>query len=524
MSQEEIKKIITQEFFKCSQDPVYFMKKYCYIQNRNRGRILFNLFPFQEKVLTHFKEQDNIIILKSRQLGLSTLAAAYSLWLMLFHKDKNILILSITQLAARNVLSMTQFMYDELPKWLKIPNVEYNKLTFKLKNGSKMRAASSNSDSARSEAVSLLIIDEAAFIDSIEDTFTSAQQTLATGGQCFVISTPNGVGNWFHQTWSKAEIKENTFLPLKLPWYIHPERDQTWRDKQTKDLGPRKAAQECDCDYLTSGDTVFPSEDLAYYETTNIKDPVERRGVDSNLWLWESADYTKDYMIVADVARGDSADFSAFHIIDIQEATQVGEYKGKISPKDFGNLLVGIASEFNEALLVVENANIGWATIEQVLSREYRNLYYSSRGDQETVESYMNKMENDKLVPGFTMSLRSRPLVIAKMMEYIREKSVTIKSKRLVEEMRVFVWNNGKAAAQDGYNDDLVMSFATGLYVRDTALRLRQQGLDLTRAQLSSFNKLNDRTAIFTNKPKVIDDMYTMKIGNETEDLTSWLK
>jgi hypothetical protein len=158
--------------------------------------------------------------------------------------------------------------------------------------------------------------------------------------------------------------------------------------------------------------------------------------------------------------------------MDVEGATQIGEYRSKVSPRDFGNILVGIASEYNNALLVVENASMGWATIEQILEREYPNLYYSSRSDQDTVESYMTKYERGNLVPGFTMSMKTRPLVIAKMMEYIRDKSVTIQSKRLLEEMRVFVWKNGKAQAQNGYNDDLIIAFATSLYVRDTALRV----------------------------------------------------
>ena len=228
-------------------------------------------------------------------------------------------------------------------------------------------------------------------------------------------------------------------------------------------------------------------------------------------------------MVVADVARGDSQDYSAFHIFDIENAVQVAEYKGKLSPKDFGNVLVGAASEYNDALLVIENANIGWATIEQVLEREYRNLFYSSRSQTETVESYMNKWDTDKLVPGFTTSAKTRPLIIAKMMEYVRERSVTIKSKRLVNEMRVFIWKNGKAQAQSGYNDDVVMSFAIGLYVRDTALRLRQQGMDLVRAQLSSFTNLNQRNpAVITTVDKMKNNPYNMETPNGDEDI-SWI-
>lgn len=520
---QDIKKIIAQEYVKCAKDPAYFMKKYCYIQHPTRGRILFNLYPFQGKVLHLFKDHQYIITLKSRQLGISTLAAAYSLWLMLFHKDKNVLALATTQATARNLVSKTMFMYDQLPKWLKLPAVEKNKLSLRLKNGSKITAKSSNADAARSEAVSLLLIDEAAFIDNIEETFTAAQQTLATGGQCMALSTPNGIGNWFHQTWEKAESGENSFLPIRLPWTVHPERNQDWRDQQNADLGPKMAGQECDCDFLASGDTVFDTDDMAFYEQTYQKDPMERRGVDGNLWVWEGVDYSKSYMVVADVARGDGQDYSAFHIFDIEGATQVAEYKGKIAPRDFGNMLVGIASEYNEALLVCENANIGWATIEQILEREYRNLFYSATNNMETVESYMHKYERDKLVPGFTMSARTRPLVIAKMIEYIRDRSVTIQSKRLMSEMRVFVWKNGKPQAQDRYNDDLIISCATALYVRDTALRLRQQGIDLARAQLSSFSNLNQKNkAVIRSVGSQQNNPYLIDNGQTQEDI-SWL-
>ena len=521
--QDQIKKVITQEYVKCAKDPVYFMKKYCYIQHPTRGRILFNLYPFQEKVLQLYKDNQYAITLKSRQLGISTLVAGYSLWLMTFQKDKNILTLATTQATARNLVTKVQFMYDQLPKWLKMKAVEKNKLSLRLKNGSRIKAASSNSDAARSEAVSLLVLDEAAFIDNIEETFTSAQQTLATGGQCISLSTPNGVGNWFHKTWARAQTKENSFLPIKLPWTVHPERNEAWREQQDADLGPRMAAQECDCDFLSSGDTVFEPEDMTYYEETQMQEPVERRGVDGNMWIWESPDYSKDYMVVADVARGDSQDYSAFHIFDIERACQVAEYKGKLSPKDFGNVVVGAASEYNDALLVVENANIGWATIEQILEREYRNLYYSTRSQNETVESYMNKWDTDKLVPGFTTSNKTRPLIIAKMMEYIRERSVTIRSKRLINEMRVFIWKNGKAQAQNGYNDDVVMAFAIGLYIRDTALRLRQQGIDLARAQLSSFTNLNQRTpSVITSVDNRRNNPYTIETNHGKEDI-SWI-
>lgn len=523
MEDKRIREIIKKEALKCKRDPSYFMRKHCHIQTP-KGRTLFELYPFQDKVLKIFKKNDFSIVLKSRQLGISTLSAGYALWLMLFHEDRNILALATTQQTARNLLLKVQFMYDQLPSWLKQDFEEYNKLSLRLTNGSRIVAASSSSNAARSESVSLLIIDEAAFIDNIEKTFTSAQQTLATGGQCIALSTPNGVGNWFHRTYKKAELKENSFVPIKLKWNLHPDRDQEWRDRQDRDLGPKQAAQECDCSFLSSGDTVIPSDILKQYEeATEGVEPIERRGEEGDLHIYKPPDYSVDYMVVADVARGDGEDFSTFHVIDIEAVEQVAELKSKLPPREFGNLLVSIATEYNDALLVVENATIGWSTITQIQDRGYENLYYSSKNPQETAESYMAKYESDSLTPGFSMNTATRPLVIAKLQEYMRDLTPIIKSKRLLSELRVFIWKNAKAQAQKGYNDDLVMAFAIALYVRDGALKMREDGLDKMRAQLDTFTRLNrrDKKPVY-NTEKLEKNPYIQETNKGKMDY-SWL-
>jgi len=491
MSEKDLKHIIRQEYLKCAQDPAHFMKKYCYIQHPQRGRVIFNLYPFQEKTLRLFRDNPYSIVLKSRQLGISTLAAGYSLWLMLFHKDKNVLCIATKQETARNMVTKVKFMFDNLPSWLKIQAEENNKLSLRLANGSQIKATSASSDAGRSEAVSLLLVDEAAFIEQIGEIWASAQQTLATGGGAIVLSTPYGTGNWFHKTWVSAESAENDFLPIKLPWYVHPERDEAWRKRQDELLGdPRLAAQECDCDFSTSGDVVFYPEWVEFIKTTTIQEPLERRGADQNLWVWEPADYSREYMVIADVARGDGKDFSAAHIIDIATNTQVAEYKGQLPPKEFGYFLTGLATEYNNAMLVVENANIGWATLDAIQERGYRNLYHSPKSDQFTAESYLRVYEgNSEMVPGFTMSMKTRPLCVNKFREFVGDRSVTIRSKRLLEEMKVFVWKNGRPEAQSGYNDDLVMSFSIGMFLRDTSLKFQQQSLDMARAALGAMNK-----------------------------------
>jgi len=521
---QDLREVIRQEYVKCASDPAHFMKKYCYIQHPQRGRIMFNLYPFQDKVLNLWKDNPYSIVLKSRQLGISTLSAGYSLWLMLFHKDKNVLCIATKQETAKNMVTKVKFMYENLPSWLKVQADENNKLTLRLNNGSQIKAVSAAGDAGRSEAVSLLLIDEAAFIEGIDTIWASAQQTLATGGGAIVLSTPYGTGNWFHQTWVKAEAQQNDFLPIKLPWFVHPERNEAWRKKQDELLGdPRLASQECDCDFSTSGDTVFYSEWIEFISQTTIKEPLERRGVDRNLWIWEPADYTQSYMVIADVARGDGKDFSAAHVIHVESNTQVAEYKGQLPPKEFGFFLVGLATEYNQALLVVENANIGWSALDAIQERGYKNLYFSPKSDAgSNADAYFDQyMDNSKLVPGFTTSMKTRPLVINKFREYIGDKSVVIQSKRLLEEMKVFIWKNGRAEAQSGYNDDLIMSFAIGMYLRDTSLRFKSQNLEMSRATLSnmSVNRTGFTGAYGSNVP----NPYSLKTGVGDDEDISWL-
>ena len=241
---KNIKTAIKREYLKCVENPAYFMKKYCTIQHPMRGKIKFDLYDFQESMLGEFTSNRYNIILKSRQLGISTLSAGYSLWLMLFNNDKNILVIAKDKDTAKNLVTKVRVMYSNLPQWLKTKVTEDNKLSLVFQNGSQIKAVAATSEAGRSEALSLLILDEAAFIDNIDDIWTAAQQTLATGGDCIALSTPNGVGNWFHKQWIDAEDGTNNFNTIKLHWTCHPERNETWRKEQDKVLGPSQAAQE----------------------------------------------------------------------------------------------------------------------------------------------------------------------------------------------------------------------------------------------------------------------------------------
>ncbi len=518
-----LKELIAEDYKKCATDPIYFMKKYCKIQHPIKGKIPFHLYPFQEKTLLNFKDNRFNIVLKSRQTGISTLVAGFSLWKMLFNNDFNVLIIATKQEVAKNLVTKVRVMHDLLPTWLRGAAAEDNKLSLRLANGSQIKAIASSPDAGRSEALSLLVFDEAAFIDSAEEIWISAQSTLSTGGSCIALSTPNGVGNWFHKTWMDAENGINGFVTTRLHWSVHPERDKRWRDEQDRLLGFKAAAQECDTEFVSSGDNVIEPDVLMFYKDTYIEEPKEKRGIDNNLWIWEYPNTSGTYIVCADVARGDASDYSAAQVIDIVNLTQVAEYKGKMDTKDFGNFLVSLATEYNDALLVIENSNVGWATIQQCIDRNYGNLFYMSKDLRyvDTQRQLTNKINASErqLVAGFSTTSRTRPLIISKLDEYLTAKSITIRSSRLIDELFVFIWKNSKAQAMQGYNDDLIMAFSISLWIRDTAIRLRQEGINITQKSLENFSTMT--TGMYVGKDDG-QNPYKISVGDYEEDIR-WL-
>lgn len=493
----EIKKAIGMEWAKCSVDPVYFMRKYCKVQHPIRGTVNFDLYPFQENLLKSVQQNRFNIVLKSRQLGITTVAAGYSLWLMMFNSNKTVLCIATSRETSQGMVTKVKFMWENLPKWMKGGGKPDNKnaSSLKLKNDSQIVAITASENSSRNYAVSFLIIDEAAFIESIDGIYTAVKPTLSTGGGCLALSSPNGVGNWFHKTWVKAENGDNNFVPVRLPWNVHPERDEAWFKDECADMDPSEIAQEYECDFLNSGNNIIPNEYISWYENETVCDPIEKRYM-NDYWLWEYVDFSESYFISVDVSRGDGSDYSTFHVISSKDCRQVAEYRAKVDTRTFASHILGAAREFNDALVVIENANMGWDVVMSFVESGYPNLYYSPKGDDSSIQSYLDKINTGNVVPGFTNSSKTRPLILSKLQTYIKDKSITIRSKRTIEELKTFIWSKGKAQAQHGYNDDLIMALSIGLYIRDTSLSYHEFGLASTIASL---------TNIHSNTPKVIN-------------------
>jgi hypothetical protein len=479
------KQEIVKEIVKSGKDPNYFINNYCRIAHPMRGLIPFRTYPYQAQLLSDFNDYRFTVILKARQLGISTISAAYCVWFMLFHKEKNILVIATKFSTAGNLVKKVKSIMRNLPPWMQVAKVSVdNRTSFELTNGSTIKAASTSGDAGRSEALSLLVIDEAAHIDGLNDLWTGLYPTLSTGGRCIALSTPNGVGNWFHKTYADSELGDNDFHPVILPWQVHPERDQAWFEKETKNMSRRQIAQELECNFNTSGDTVVHPDDLTWVLSC-CKEPIYRVGFDRNFWIWEKYQEEFTYLMVADVARGDGTDFSVFHIIKLETMEVVAEYQGKPTLDMYSKILFDAGSEFGTCLLVVENNGIGISVIEKLIDLDYANLYYSIKSTHEYVDAVHGE-HDQKAVPGFTTSTRTRPLVVAKLEEFIRNKMIFSFSNRLFNELKTFIWNNGKPQAMRSYNDDLVMSLAIACFVRDTALEVNKRDVEYQKAILDS--------------------------------------
>ena len=481
ISKSEVKKEIT----KCGKDPAYFLNNYAKISHPERGLIPFKTYDFQTELLKSYNDHRFNVILKARQLGISTITAGYVAWLMLFRREKNILVVATKFSTAANLVKKVKALIKNMPDWIKISDINVdNRTAFELTNGSQIKASTTSTDAGRSEALSLLVVDEAAHVPELEEMWKALYPTLSTGGRCIALSTPNGVGNWFHQTYVDADEGRNSFFTTKLPWDVHPERDKDWYEKETRNMSNRDIAQELECNFNMSGETVIHPADIQRMLKA-VRDPKYRTGFDRNYHIWEEYQPGAEYLLVADVARGDGRDYSVFHVIKLNTMEIVAEYQGKPSLDMFANLLNSSGREYGESMLVVENNNIGFSVLEKLIDMEYPNIYYSIKSthqyvDQITAESTSNA------VPGFTTSSKTRPLIVAKMEEFIRNSAITVYSARTISEFKTFIWNNGKPEAMRSYNDDLIMSLAIACWIRDTVITSSKKDIKYTKALLNS--------------------------------------
>lgn len=476
-------------FSKCANDFFFFCKNYCIIISKTQ-KVKFKLYEYQKDVALAIINNEDVIINKARQLGLSTLVATIVAWKILFNTNEEVVLISENAKKAKDLLKKVKLIIRELPTFLRMKLVTDNVQDIELSNGSRCQSESRSENAGRSATVTFLVLDEAAFIEKniIENIWDAASPTLTTtDGHAVIISTPNGMGGWFFNMWEGANSGLNNFTPFEIPWQMHPDRDENWARGELKKMNSnkKKFMQEYEVSFISSGDTLFDMEWLLEYYNRVKEDPKEmkqsvvfyneetekeeiiRVGTDPDLWIYEYPDPEKEYLLCADPARGDAADFHAFHVFELYTLNLVVEYRGRIPSVNFAKLINSVAIEYNTAATTVENNGVGWAVIQKLVEIGQKNFVYTHKG-QVLIDPHKTRqtIEGGKMVPGFSMTGNSRVLCIEALISFINEESFAIKSRRLLSELKTFSFKSGRyEAMDDACHDDLVLSLAQGLYV-----------------------------------------------------------
>lgn len=454
-----------QEILKCRMSPAYFINNYCSLRSSNEGKQAFALYKYQEIVLQHFLTHPFNIILKCRQMGLSWLVAAYALWLCLFYEDKRVLMISIKDVTAKALLKKVKVLYRSLPEFLQFEVTENNTSRFCLCTGGEMESVPSSEEAGRSDALSLLVMDEAAFIRHIQRIWQSAYPTLSTGGSAIVLSTPNGLGNFYADLWQKSVEGSSLFNPIRLHWWYRPDYTTTWFEMQKANMTSMQLAQEVLGDFIASGNLVFDAEALrALQEHCSMIEPIEilhneqkTKEQACGLYIFEQPRNDMDYILSLDLAKGAGGDFNAGHVCERYSGKQVAEYRSALPLNVFNERAFELGMVYNEALVAPENNNMGIATVLYFQQNNYPKIY-----------EHVNPLNPDAARElGFPTNSQTRPILIDELGTSIKEGVSGIQGIRTANELLNFAWSKkSKPEAMPGKYDDLVLGYAINRYVR----------------------------------------------------------
>jgi len=462
---------------------VFYFSLFIFVVHPVRGKVRFELYPYQKSVLYQFVKDRFNIILKFRQAGITELISMYCLWLAMYHPNKKINIISIKDTTAKKVLKKIKYMYKNLPSYLQVPIVngrtgEYGSASMiEFNNGSFIESIPTSSEAGRSESLSLLVIDEAAIVRWADQIWAAAFPTLSTGGSAIVNSTPYGIGNFYHSKWVDAIAGGNEFTPIRLYWKMHPERDIDWYNQMSTALGPKRTAQEIDGDFLSSGNSVFDLMDIKAIEDCLSEFPIIKRRYNGQYLQFNEPEPDKDYFIGADVATGRATDYSSFTCMD-----KVGEeqavYKGRMSVDKYARLLGDTGQLFNWATLAPESNDVGLAVTSMLQAEGYPKLYYF----QKMVKKKGKTRPEVDTAPGWLTTSKNRPVIIDGLEADIRNDVITCKDPFFVYEAKTFIYDSlgrpvamGKHKAnregddslsEDTYADDDIMGKAICNHIR----------------------------------------------------------
>ncbi len=445
---------------------VHFCSNYWYIKHPERGRIRFELREAQRETVRSWLGNRYSVVLKARQIGFSTLAAAYCFWLTYFEPDRFAVMLSRTEREAMKLLQKSKYGYRWLPEWMKMRGPRLltdHQLKMVFDNESAIESLPSSNDPARGESVYLVVVDEMAFLSNPDEAWASIEPIADVGGRVICLSTANGSGNFFHKLWVGSQTGTNQFKGVFWAWDAG-DRNADWYEVKKKSLPDWQLHQEYPRSpeeaFIKSGNPVFDIEIINSIVPMNPTMGVLVAGENSRFIpgtegpfrIWEEPEDGEQYVVGADVAEGLShGDYSSAHVINAKTGMVAAHWHGRIDPDLFGEMLAEIGWMYNSALVGVENNNHGLTTLKALQRTGYKNIYRQRR------------LAQARPVPtsilGWRTSASSKPLMIDELAASIRNEDIDICCEFTIGELRTFVRKeNGKMSGSP--HDDRVISLA----------------------------------------------------------------
>jgi len=469
------------EFLKCKASFEYFCKSYVYIELPGRDELM-KPYDKQTELIDTIEKKKYVLVLKSRQIGISTIIQAYVAWLTLFFDNAVIGIISKDGAEATDFARVIRGIIEKVPEWMKPQGgllgrgfAKRTERSFILTNGSKVYASPVNPNAPdktlRGKALTFLVIDEAAFVNHIDGAWTSMVPALSTNQMqakrhnipygTIILSTPNktvGIGEWYFKRYMNAIARDDIFEPFVIHWKMIPElaEDSDWYSKQCAlfDYDPRKIAQELELKFLPTEGSFFEAETVEKLQAS-CKPPVQKlRLYNGEIWKFSEPIPGRHYIIGVDTAPEHGNDKSAITIWDYETLEQVWEYNGKCKVLDFTNVVILAATQY-PGTIVVESNSYGNQVIENLNITEFSLMLYKERRGK------------DVWVSGLSNNAKTRPLMIDALYSYMTQYPECVRSERLALELTGLVSKtSGKVEADGGCHDDLAMAAAFCMYVR----------------------------------------------------------
>tara|TARA_R110000772_G_scaffold79223_2_gene169569 strand:+ start:256 stop:2028 length:1773 start_codon:yes stop_codon:yes gene_type:complete len=545
------KEQILVEYVRCQKSTPYALKTYLETyDNTVKKYVPLELFPDQESLVNDYEEYNENIALKYRQAGVTTVTAGWASKKLVFAKKtepEKVLIIANKLDTSQEMANKIRSFIGQWPSWLGVDfSLDKNSQKhFKLTNGCEVKAVATSKDALRGFTPTILIFDEAAFIEADSDFWAACMASLSTGGKVIVVSTPNGFDQIYYEIYDQSNRGMNEFKISEMYWYRDPrytkdlymvktnniihyllnkeqyseddiidwsdikpsERNYTdldklisegyktsssWFESMVKKLkyDKRKVSQEIECSFLGSGDNVFDSNLLQDIKENHVREP-QNKMMGNMLWIWKEPVVGHKYIMGIDVSRGDSEDFSSIEIIDFDAREQVLEYVGKVPPDVIAEIAFKWANMYKSFVVIDITGGMGVATARKLQEMGYKDLYVDGI---DTSNKWKYVPKSAEKIPGLNFN-NKRVQIISSFEESMRH-DFRIYSSRLYDEMNTFIYINGRPDHQKGHHDDLIMSIAMCTYVGESSFGKLTKVTEQTKAMIDSWSVSNNDDAV----------------------------